>query len=295
METVSASLEGVTTPVVTPFDGERIDWEAYERLLGHVLGGGVNTVFPCGTTGEFASLSLEERSSLVERTVEYVPSETTVLVGGTGTSVEDTSSWMETAADLGADAIVTTGPYFHTSNASRGLLRFFERIADRSRLPVILYNIPACTGEPIPVDTVAELATHESIVGLKDSGGDLEYGLRVASEVSPEFSLLQGYDPLLLPGIRTAFDGGVNALSNVVPSAYTELLADPGSQRARTLHRDVVEPLFAHCREGGFAAATKAALAERGVIPSNSVRPPLAPMESDTVRSAVSDAQSVVS
>lgn len=277
------SLCGMTTPVVTPFDGEAIDWESYERLLLHLVDGGVDGVFPCGTSGEFASLSPEERRRVVERTVETTPADVPVAVGGTGTTVEGATDWIETAADVGGDAAVVTAPYFHTSNDPRGLQRFFERVAERSPLPVVLYNNPAYVGESIPPETVGNLATHESILGLKDASGDLTYGHRVENEAPDGFRLFQGFDSLLLASLRTGFDGGMNMLSNVMPSAYVEMTDAPESDRARDIHRNAVVPLFEQSREAGFAPVTKTVLAERGVISSNDVRPPLVSVDAGVV------------
>lgn len=291
---LGTALSGITTPVVTPFDGETVDWTSYETLLTHLVDGGVDAVFPCGTTGEFASLTADEKRQLVERTVAATPADVSVVVGGTGTNVDEAVNWIETTADIGADGVVVTAPYFHTSNSPQGLSRFFERVADRSPLSLVLYNIPACVGEEIPVETVAELATHDSIVGLKDSSGDLAYGLRAIHQTPDEFGLFQGYDPLVLPSLRMGFDGGVNALSNVFPNAYRTVYDDPESERAREIHREVIEPLFDICREEGFAPATKAALAERGVLPSRDVRPPLVPAEGEAIRAAMDRAEAVL-
>lgn len=284
MTGISDDLEGITTPLVTPFDDGDIDWAAYDDLLKHVVDGGVDGVFPCGTTGEFASLTPRERRQTVERAVESTPDDVAVVAGGTGTAVADTVDWIETAADLGVDGVVVTAPYFHTSNSPDGLRRFFHAVADASPVPLLLYNIPACVGETVPADVVADVAANDTVVGLKDSSGDLAYGLRVGSHTPEEFCLLQGSDALLLPALRSGFDGGVNALSNVVPEVYADIVAEPEAERALALHREVVEPLFDLCLEEGFAAAAKAGLTERGVLPSNEVRPPLVSVEDDRTR-----------
>jgi 4-hydroxy-tetrahydrodipicolinate synthase len=295
MTDIRNSLRGMTTPVVTPFDGHEIDWESYDRLLAHLVEGGVDGVFPCGTTGEFASLTADERSRLVSRTVDVTPSDVSVVVGGTGTAIEEAIAWIETAADIGADAGAVTAPYFHTSNDPDGLRRFFERVADDSPIPVVLYNNPVYVGEPIPSRTVGELATHESVVGLKDASGDLTYASRVEDRVPEEFLLLQGFDSLLLASMRMGFDGGMNMLSNVMPGAFVEILDAPGSDRAHDIHRDAIVPLFERGRAEGFAPVTKTVLAEHGIISSNDVRPSLVPVEADLVETAMARADSVLS
>lgn len=295
MTDIRDSLQGMTTPIVTPFDKHGIDWESYDRLLARLAEGGVDGVFPCGTTGEFASLTREERRQVVERTVEATPADVSVVPGGTGTSVAESVAWSETVADLGADAVVVTAPYFHTSNDPRGLRRFFERVADGSPLPVVVYNNPAFVGESIPVETVAELASRDSIVGLKDASGDVAYGVSAIDRTPEEFLVVQGFDSLLVASLRMGFDGGMNMLSNVLPGAFAEIVDSPASERARELHRDAVTPLFERGTEAGYAPVTKAALVERGVISSAEVRPPLVSVDTDRVSDAVADAEAAVS
>jgi 4-hydroxy-tetrahydrodipicolinate synthase len=276
------ALEGISPPLATPMVDGEIDWNSFEQLLAHVGDGGVSGVFPCGTTGESASLTRTERRQLVERTIESVGADTPVIAGGSGTTVAETVDWIETLADIGVDAAVVTGPYFHNSNRKPGLERFFTSVADRSPLPLILYNIPSCVGESIPIETVASLATHEQISGLKDSSGDLAYGLRAKHQTPKDFLLFQGYDPLLLPSLRMGFDGGINALANVVPSVYTELYRTTATEDAAHQHHRMIEPLFEVCKRDGFAPATKALLVERDIIASSDVRPPLTATDVDS-------------
>ena len=274
---LTQSLCGITCPIVTPFDAETgaVDEGALESLLEHLLAGGIDGLFPCGTTGEFASLSPEERRRVTKLTVEHADGEVPVLAGAAATSVAETLSAIEDAAEVGADAAVVVPPYFHTANDPAGNQRFFEAVADASPLPLLLYNIPACTGAEIAPETLAAVADHETFVGLKDSSGDLEYFLAAMERTPPEFLLLQGYDSLLVPALRMGADGGVNALSNVYPERYGAALAHATDERGRRLQSDVLTPLFEACGEYGFAPATKTALAHRGVIPTDAVRPPL--------------------
>lgn len=290
------ALGGITTPLVTPFADGEIDWAAFDRLLEHVLDGGVDGVFPCGTTGEFASLTVAERRAVIERVVERAPPDVAVIAGGTGTDVPGARQWLSTLADLGVDAAVVTAPYFHPANDPDGLERFVDRVVDDSPLPILLYNIPSCVGQTLPVTVVERLAERPPVIGLKDSSGDLEYGLRLRTATPPDFRLLQGYDALLVAALHMGFDGGVNAGANVFPAAYAELCDDPGPARERAwqLHAEVIEPLFQHCRSDGFAPATKAGLAARDVINVPRVRPPLCPVDPEAVTGAVERAEAVV-
>ncbi|SFB83287.1 4-hydroxy-tetrahydrodipicolinate synthase [Halobiforma haloterrestris] len=275
------ALEGITCPLVTPMDADGdLDEDALADLVDHLLAGGIDGLFPCGTTGEFASLAPAERRRVVEIVVDRADGEVPVLAGAAATSVSETVDYVDEAADVGADAAVVVPPYFHPSNDPDGVRQFFDRVADETSLPLLLYNIPACTGEPIPLEVVETLAERESCVGLKDSSGDLEYFLSARERTPEEFLLLQGYDALLVPALRTGGDGGINALSNVAPEAYAELSETAGTERGRRL-QSAVSGLFEACDEYGFAPVTKAALAYRGVIPNDAVRPPLVPVPDD--------------
>ncbi|WP_137289005.1 dihydrodipicolinate synthase family protein [Natronorubrum halophilum] len=274
--TLHQELQGITCPLVTPFDPDSgdVDDDAFATLLDHLLEGGIDAVFPCGTTGEFASLSREEHARVVELAVEHVSGRVPVLAGAAATSVHDAVAHTETAAETGADAAVITPPYFHAANAPEGNQRFIERVADRSPLPLLLYNIPVCTGGRLEPETLVAVAAHDNVIGLKDSSGDLEYFLSVMRRTPDDFLTLQGYDALLLPALRMGADGGVNALSNAAPERYAELYDTADGDRGETV-QDAIVPLFESCANDGFAPATKAALEYRDVIPSDAVRPPL--------------------
>mgnify|MGYP002760282572 FL=1 len=288
MLSLQDNLRSMTTPVITPFNSDKtLELEIFESHLHTLINAGISTLFPCGTTGEFASLSREERVTLIDTAVDVAPSDISVIAGGAPSAVTSAREWVETIASLGVDAAVITAPQFHSSNDPMGIEHFFEAIATDSPIPLLLYNIPACTGERIPPTTAVSLADHDSIIGLKDSGGDISYGLRILDQTSSEFLVLQGYDPLLIPSLRMGFDGGVNALSNVIPELYVEASRSPTSERARTIHRGAIEPLFNMCRQDGFAPVVKAALHARNQSYSATVRPPLVEVTSAEISTMI--------
>lgn len=272
-------LQGMTPPMVTPFDDHEIDFQAFDELIRHVLDGGVDALFVAGTTGEAASLDLEEKQSLLMRAVELAPEEIPVLVGGTGTSIGDTRAWMATASTLGADGVFLTAPFFHTSDASGGYQRFFEELIGYTDLPIVLYNIPAYVGREIPVDVVESISTYDAVIGLKDSSGDFGYGMTIQERTPDDFLMLQGVDELLLPSMRMGFDGGVNAGANVFPGAYTALVENSGTDDARSIHDQQICPLFSLCQDHGFAPGIKAALVAREILQEEAVRPPQVPVD----------------
>ncbi len=283
-------------PLVTPFDAdESVNHEALADIIKHVCGGGIKGLVPCGTTGEFASLTADEYRSVLETTVETATG-APVMAGTASPSVSETLNRIETAADIGVDAALVVLPYFHTANDPAGNATFLRRIADETALPLYLYNIPGCTGQEIAPSIVADIAKHDQIRGLKDSSGDFNYFIEVLRQTPPDFECYQGFDSYLVPGMVQGGTGGINALSNVIPEVFTAAAAAVASgdiAKARRIQTEGIAPLFQQYIEHGFAPATKAALAERGVMDSATVRPPLIELDDDsrdTIGSAVEDA-----
>ena len=281
----------VYPPLVTPFtDEDTVDAEALASLVGSVERRGTDGVVPCGTTGEFASLSRDEYRRVVETTADAASGR--VIAGVADTSVAGVRSRMETAAAAGCDAVLLTGPYFHTENATGGTTAFLRAAVDDAPLPVYLYNIPVYVGTELDPETVVTLAADERVHGLKDSSGDLDYLLRVVRETPDDFELFCGFDSVLVPALASGAAGGINALANVVPEVFeaaTAALAAGDVERAVTVSQTAIGPLFEQCATHGFAPATKAAAASRGFLASTAVRPPLVELDDDA-QTAVAEA-----
>jgi len=261
----------VSSPIVTPFDADD-DFDA-DALASHVetiVDAGLDGIVPCGTTGEFASLTDEERRTAVETTVEAANGRVPVIAGAADTTVSGVRDRLRFAAEAGADAGLITLPYYHTSTDPDGQRAFFERVADDAPLPIYLYDIPATVGESIDPDVVADLAAHESVVGLKDTSGDISAVDTAIDRTSEEFTVFQGVDALLYPSASLGVDGGINARSQVIPEVFVSLgeaLRAGDDDRALALHREAIAPLFARCGDHGFAPAAKVAATHRGFIP----------------------------
>jgi 4-hydroxy-tetrahydrodipicolinate synthase len=283
-------IPSLSTPIVTPFDkSQQFDEKQFGHLLDHLTTAGVEGIMIGGTTGEFASLSLDELLQVVAVAVDRVHEDTVIMVGGAPCAISAAHEWVTRIGSAGADAGVVTAPYFHTSNSVEGMVRYFEILDEASEIPLMAYNIPTYVGEVIPLEVLERIAMLNNFIGLKDSSGDLAYGLR-ALEVAPDdFTILQGYDPLLIPSLRMGFDGGVNLLSNLVPKTYLAITDDPTSEASQIYQHRVIEPLFDLCDHYGFAAGIKAALTVRGWLSSTSVRPPLQKIPAQEIEPAVRD------
>lgn len=270
-------------PLVTPFDADgAVDHAALAAVVEHVVDGGVDALVPCGTTGEFSSLTAAEARAVVETTVEAAPADVPVVAGAGATAVADVRDRIAAGAEAGADAVLVPPPFYLAPSEPAGDERFLAAVAEDSPLPICLYDIPANVGHRLAPETVATLAERDSIVAMKDSSGDLDYVGDVLAAAPPDFPLYQGYDGVLVPGVYLGMVGGINALSHLVPDAMAEAVDAVRAgdhDRARALQRERVDPLFRYCRAHGFAPTVKAALVAEGVLGSAAVRPPLSPLD----------------
>lgn len=302
MATTPTDPFGATNcPLITPFaDGgdsaeasdDGVDTDALTSLVDALVERGLSGVVPCGTTGEFASLSDAEYRTVVETTVDAADGRIPVMAGASATRVEETLARLDTAADVGADAGLVTLPYFHGANDPAGDERFLRAIAADTPIPIYLYNIPACVGREIAPAVVETVADEDRVVGLKDSSGDFEYFLGVDRHTPDDFACFQGYDSYFVPGLFAGSSGGINALTNAIPESFVSAVAayEGGEyDRAREIHATEIAPLFGHCVTHGFAPAAKVAAAARGFVPDTAVRPPLVELGPDA-RADIEDA-----
>lgn len=279
-----ATEREVLCPLLTLFSDGSPDEDALTSLVETLLDAGLDGLVPCGTTGEFASLTEQEYQQVVKTTVNTVDGRVPIIAGTAATSIPDTLDRLETARTLGADAGLVPLPYFHTANAPSGNEQFLATIARESSLPIYLYNIPSCAGASISPETVASLATEDSVQGLKDSSGDFNYFERLLELTPADFELYQGFDSYFVSGMFQGATGGINALTNAIPEAFVaaaDAVAEGDVERARRINTKHIVPLFQHCIEHGFAPGAKVASAARGFIPDTAVRPPLVEIDAD--------------
>lgn len=216
-------LSGSITALATPFTATgEIDLDAWRRLLQAQLDGGTQAVVVAGSTGEAAALFDIEYDALLRTAVETVAGRAPVLAGtglsGTARTIEQTRR----AAALGADAaLVVTPPYVRPTQA--GLAAHFLRVAEEGGLPVVLYNVPVRTGCDLLPETVAELAAHDAIVGIKEARSEPERMSALLALRNEGFAVLGGDDATASRAMLAGADGVVSVVSNVVPRAMRRL------------------------------------------------------------------------
>lgn len=222
---MTTRMHGIIPPLVTPLvDRDALDYVGLERLVEHVLSGGVHGLFILGTTGEAPSLSYRLRRELIGRVCQQVNQRVPVLVGITDTAFVESVALAEHAADAGASAVVLSTPYYFPAGQTE-LQGYVERLAAELPLPLVLYNMPALTKVSFEVETLRNLAAIERIIGIKDSSGDLQYFKSLISlrELRPDWSVMIGPEALLPQAMALGGDGGVAGGANVFPHLFVEL------------------------------------------------------------------------
>jgi 4-hydroxy-tetrahydrodipicolinate synthase len=211
--------------MVTPLrDRDRLDLEGLERVIERLLGGGVHGLFILGTTGEAPSLSHRLRRELITHACRQVRNRIPVLVGITDTSFVECTEIARHAADAGAQALVTSAPYYFPAGQPE-LLEYIQHLVAELPLPLLLYNMPMMTKTPFEHDTVARLLDEKGIIGVKDSSGDMAYFRKLVelARPRPDWSILVGAEHLLVDAVRCGGHGGVNAGAHICPRLFVEL------------------------------------------------------------------------
>ena len=238
-------LTGIITPMVTPLhDRDELDGAGLERLIEHILAGGINALFILGTTGEGPSLGYHLRRELIKHVCRQVKGRVPVLVGITDTAFVESVALAHRAADAGADAVVIAPPYYMPEGQPE-LREWLDHLLPELPLPLYLYNMPPLTKVSFELETVRHAMDQPRIAGLKDSSGDMIYFHRlvVLLKHRPDWSLFVGPEELLPDAIFVGGHGGVSGGSNLFPRLYVRLFeaARAGDvARARELHAQVM-------------------------------------------------------
>ncbi len=285
METIEKSrpprFRGIIPPLVTPLlNHDQLDREGTQRLIQHVIQGGVHGIFILGTTGEAPSLSYRLRREFIRSVCEEVQGRVPVLVGITDTAFVESLELADVASSEGADAVVLTTPYYFPAGQTE-LIQYVERMVDEIPLPLMLYNMPSMTKVWFETETLQYLAKYDRIVGIKDSSGDLDYFSKLINlkQTRPDWSVMIGPEHLTSKAIAMGGDGGVNGGANIYPELFVEMYEMALSQDADRLNllNQRIETLQQIYTVGKYASrfikATKCALSINGICSDHLAQP----------------------
>ena len=215
---------GSAAAVATPFTGSGVDFPALRKHLDFLLENGTDALVVCGTTGEAATMSYEERMETVEAVVRHVDGRVPVIAGTGSNNTENAIALSKDAVSAGADGLLVVTPFYNKATQS-GLIRHFAAVADSAERPVILYNVPSRTGVKCAAETYAQLAGHPNIQGVKEASGDLAL-VQKTRELCPEdFYIWSGNDDETAPIMLLGGSGVISVAANVVPQEMHQLTA----------------------------------------------------------------------
>ncbi len=271
-------FQGSLVALVTPFRDGKVDEATLKQLVEFQIRGGTDAIVPCGTTGESPTLDHAEHNHVVDVVIEAVNKRIPVVAGTGSNSTDEAISMTRHAKEAGADAALIVLPYYNKPT-QKGLIEHCRKIADTVDLPLILYNIPGRTGVNMTPETLAQLAEHPNIVGMKEATGNLEQMTQDIVLCGEKLSFLSGDDTLTLPLMSVGGKGVISVVANIVPKDVAELthaFLNGDWKRARELHLK----LFPLCQAMFYETnpiPVKTALAMMGKI-REEFRLPMCPM-----------------
>ncbi|MBR3680524.1 MAG: 4-hydroxy-tetrahydrodipicolinate synthase [Clostridia bacterium] len=272
---------GAATAIVTPLNERGIDYEAFGRLIDFQIESGIDAIVTVGTTGEGSTLTDEEHKEAIKFTVERAAGRVPVIAG---TGSNDTAYAIELtkyACEVGADAMLLVTPYYNKAT-QEGMYLSFTAIADASTKPCILYNVPSRTGCNLLPATVARLAEHPNIVGIKEASGNISQIAELARLCAGKIAIYSGNDDQIIPIMSLGGVGVISVLSNLLPSEVSRMCrlfseGDITAARDMQLHYlPLTDALFSEVNP----IPVKAAMAAMG-FGENYLRLPLTPMSKE--------------
>jgi 4-hydroxy-tetrahydrodipicolinate synthase len=217
-----ATIEGCLTALVTPFRDGRVDFDGLAQLVDWQIEQGVDGLVAVGTTGESATLGVEDHIAVVAATVKAARGRVPVIAGAGGNATNEAIELSRAAEGAGADALLQVTPYYNRPS-QEGLFRHFEAIAKATKLPIILYNVPTRTACDLLPDTVVRLAEVDNVVGIKDATGNLVRGSELIARVGDRLTVLSGDDGTTFPLYAVGARGVISVVSNVAPRAMSDM------------------------------------------------------------------------
>jgi 4-hydroxy-tetrahydrodipicolinate synthase len=276
----AAPCVGTYTALVTPFRDGLVDETAFTRLLESQIAAGIDGVIPVGTTGESATLSMEEHLRVIELTVEVVNHRVKVYAGTGSNSTTEAIYLTQEAKKRGADGFLIVTPYYNKPSQA-GLFAHYSALAEATWLPIITYSVPGRTGMEIGVDTMASLALkHPNIVAIKEAGGSIERFSQLRQALPDDVAILSGDDSMTLPALAVGATGVISVASNLIPKQVGDMVRTFLAGRpkeAEQMHRKYY-PLFRDLFIEANPVPVKMALARQGWM-TEEVRLPLFPLQ----------------
>jgi len=269
-------IAGSMVALVTPMDAQgRLDWDSLSKLVDFHLQEGTNAIVAVGTTGESATLDVNEHIEVIRRVVDQVAGRIPVIAGTGANSTREAIELTNNAKRAGADACLLVTPYYNKPT-QEGLYQHFKAIAEAVDIPQILYNVPGRTACDMLADTVVRLSTVPNIIGIKEATGDMQRAKDIIARVSSDFLVYSGDDATAIELILAGGKGNISVTANVAPRDMSEMCAAAmrgDVAAARAIHEKLM-PLNKNLFIESNPIPVKWALHEMGLMPDG-IRLPL--------------------
>ena len=287
-------IKGSIVAIVTPMHADgSLDYPGLAKLIDWHIAEGTDGIVIVGTTGESATVSVEEHCELIKFAVEHTRKRIPIIAGTGGNSTAEAIKLTECAKDVGADAALLVVPYYNRPT-QEGMYLHFKAIAEAVDLPIILYNVPGRTVADMSNETIVRLSKIKNIIGVKDATGNIARGIELLAMVPKSFGVYSGDDATAMALMLCGGAGNISVTANVAPRQMAEVCkAAMAGDIARAVEvNNKVLPLHSKLFIEPNPVPVKWALAEMGMMPAG-LRLPLAPLSAschDPVRTALKDA-----
>jgi 4-hydroxy-tetrahydrodipicolinate synthase len=278
---MSSKFRGTGVAMITPFHKQgTIDFTALERLIEHLIAGGVNYLVVQGTTAETSTLNKEEKHAIAEFVVDIVNKRVPLVIGIGGNSTQEVINTIRSNSLDGYDAILSVTPYYNKPQ-QRGIYLHYKNIATVSPLPIIMYNVPSRTSINMKPEITLQLANEfDNIIGIKEACGNIEQIMDIIRNKPKDFLVISGDDLMTLPLLGMGADGVISVVGNAYPKLFSDMVTlglKGEMKKAREIHYKLTE--FTRCIfADGNPSGIKAALEIKEIV-SNNLRLPLVKIE----------------
>ena len=270
---------GAATALITPFTENGINYPQFERLINWQIESGIDALVICGTSGEASTMTDDEHRDAIRFAVKTAAGRVPIIAGTGSNDLSYALDLVDCACSAGADAVLSVTPYYNKATQN-GLIKMYNAIADRSTVPVIMYNVPSRTGVNIEPATYEALAEHENIVGIKEANGNMSKIVETMARVHGRLDLYSGNDDQIVPLMALGGVGCISVLSNLLPGETSKLchsFLDGDIETARNMqykYHDLIDALFCEVNP----IPVKAAMSAMGFC-DDILRLPLTEME----------------
>jgi len=288
-------FHGTGVAIVTPFQADgQVDYDALGKLINYLIDGGLEYIASLGTTGESATLSSDERKKVWEFTSKAVNGRINLVAGIGGNNTNEVVEQIKGFDISGYDAILSASPHYNKPT-QEGIYQHYKAIAEVSKLPIILYNVPSRTGSNISAETTIRLANDfKNIIGIKEASGNFDQLNQIARDKPEGFLLISGDDPISLPMIALGGVGVISVVGNALPRQMSDMIRTclagdfKSAQKAHSQLIDFTRLMFVE----GSPAGVKTALKHLGIC-GDTVRLPLVQVNSSTAEKIVAETKKI--